>query len=246
MSPIRSSVLALAVALSLAACTPAPRKDVAETAPAHAAAAVAENPFFQPSALPYQAPPFDKIKDDDFQPAIEEGMKRQLVEIRAISASPEAPTFDNTIVAMERSGALLTRVSKVFSALAQANTNPMLQAVQKEEAPRLSEHRDAIFLDAKLFARVKSLYDRRDALGLDAESRRLLERYYRNFVRSGAELSAADQDKLREQNKELSQLGADFREKLLAGTKAGALVVDDAADLAGLSEADLAAASQAA
>src|SRR6476469_2966584 len=126
------------------------------------------NPFFTPSSLQYQAPPFDRIKDSDYQPALEEGMKRQLTEVEAVANDPAAPTFENTIVALERTGTLLTRASKVFYALTGSNTNPTLQKVEKEEAPRLASHQDSIYLNARLFARVKAVYDRRNSLGLDA------------------------------------------------------------------------------
>ena len=160
------------------------------------------NPFSAPSPLLFQAPQFDKITDADFQPAIDEGMKQHLAEIEAIANSSDAPTFDNTIVAMEKSGALLTRVSRVFGALTQSNTNSTLQKVQSEEAPKLAAHRDAIYLNPKLFARVKAIYDQRATLKLDPESDRLVERYYRDFVRSGALLSDADKETLRALNKE--------------------------------------------
>src|SRR5262245_28719592 len=124
------------------------------------------NPFFAPSALPFQAPPFDKITDADYQPAIEEGMRVQLEEVDAIANSSEAPTFANTIEAMERSGALLTRVNKVFFGLAQSNTNDTIQKIQSEVAPKLAAHQDTIYLNAKLFARVKAVYDKRASLGL--------------------------------------------------------------------------------
>ena len=238
---LRPRTLIVAVALALAACAPASPKKSA-TAPAAAPA----NPFFSASTLPFEAPPFDKIKDGDFQPAIEEGMKQQLVAIGKIADNPEPPTFDNTVVAMERSGELLARVSKVFFAITQSNTNDTLQKVQREEAPKQAEHRDAIYLNAKLFARVKAVYDGRDKAGLDAESKRLVERYYSNFVRSGAQLAAADQAQLREINKELSSLSSTFRTKLLAATKAAALEFDNADALAGMNEADLAAAAEAA
>ena len=156
------------------------------------------NPFAEKSTLPFEAPPFDKIRDSDFQPAIEEGMRRQIAEVQRIANNPEPATFDNTLVALEKTGTLLKRVDRVFSALVQANTNDILRRVRKEEAPKLAAHSDAIFLDAKLFARVKSVYDKRTGLGLDAESLRLTERYYRLFVRAGAELSTADKDRLRE------------------------------------------------
>ena len=246
MFRLRPVVLAIAAVLSVSACAPQATKTEAPKAAASAPPAPAVNPLFAASTLPYEAPPFDKIRDADFQPAIEEGMKQQLAEVEKIADQTAPPTFDNTIVAFERSGALLTRVSKVFSALAQANTNDALQKVQKEESPKLAAHRDAIFLNPKLFARFKMIYEQRESLGLDAESHRLVERYYRTFVRSGAELSVDDQAKLRELNKEQSQLSTEFREKLLAGTKAGALVVDDPTALDGLQPGDLAAAAEAA
>ncbi|HEX9492176.1 MAG TPA: dipeptidyl carboxypeptidase II, partial [Thermoanaerobaculia bacterium] len=129
------------------------------------------NPFFNPSPLPLQAPPFDQIKDADYQPAIEEGMKRQIAEVEAIANNPDAPTFENTIVAMEKSGDLLTRVAKVFFNLAQSNTDDTMQKVEADESPKLAAHQDAIFLNPKLFARVKAIYDQRNALNFDAESK---------------------------------------------------------------------------
>jgi len=239
---LRTRTILIVASLALSSCTGTPHK--AQTT--EAAKAAEANPFFSASTLPFEAPPFDRIKDADYQPAIDEGMKRQIAEVEKIANNPDAPTFDNTIVAMERTGSLLTRVSKVFFALSQSNTNDTLQKVQKEEAPKLAAHRDAIFLDAKLFARVKALYAQRDSLGLDAESKRLVERYYRNFVRAGAELSAADQATLREMNKELSSLSTTFRSKLLAATKAGALEFDSVDALAGMNDADIAAAAEAA
>ena len=201
------------------------------------------NPFFAESTLPFQAPPFDKIKDSDYQPAIEEGMRRQLAEIQLIANSADAPTFANTIEAMERSGALLNRVSKVFNGLAQANTNPTIQKVQSEEAPMLAAHQDKIYLNPQLFARVKSIYDRRDTLKLDLEAKYLVERYYRTFVRAGALLSDADKVKLSALNQEEAKLTTEFRHKVLADTNASAIVVDDKSQLEGLSEGDIAAAA---
>jgi|CXWL01.1.fsa_nt_gi peptidyl-dipeptidase Dcp len=204
------------------------------------------NPFLAASSLPFQAPPFDRIKDSDFQPAIEEGMRRQMAEVTAIAADPAAPTFDNTIVALERTGDLLTRVNRVFNALGDANTNDTIQGIQSEMAPKLAAHRDGIFLDGKLFARVKSLYDGRDALGLDAEGTYLVERYYRNFVRAGAQLSEADKTTLRALNQEESTLATKFHERVLGDTNASALVISDRAELDGLSDGDIAAAAEAA
>ncbi len=202
-----------------------------------------QNPLMTASPLPFQAPPFDRIRDTDYQPAIEEGMKRQLVEIAAIADNPEPPTFANTLEAMERSGELLTRASKVFANVEHSNTNATLQKVKGEISPRLAAHQDAIFLNSKLYARVKALYDKRDSLGLDPESRYLLQRYHRYFVRAGAELKPAEQVTLRALNQEESKLTTQFEDKLLADTNASAVVVSNRAELAGLSEGDLSAAA---
>ncbi|GHH23497.1 dipeptidyl carboxypeptidase II [Sphingomonas glacialis] len=208
------------------------------------APAQAENPFAQRSSLPYQAPPFDKIRDGDYQPAIEQGIAESLAEVRAIADNPAAPTFDNTIVAMERQGQMLARAQAAFGQVAQANTNPTLQAAQAVLAPKLAAYGDTIFLDPKLFARVKNLYDRKASLKLDAEQAMLVEEYYTNFVRAGAQLSAADQTTLRDLNKQISMAGIAFRQRLLAGTKAGALVVDDPAKLAGMSAGEVQSAAR--
>ena len=205
-----------------------------------------DNPFASASALQYQAPPFDKIHDADFQPAIEEGMRLQLAEVAAIAADTAAPTFDNTIVALEKSGALLRRASKVFFALVGANTDDTIQQVQAAVAPKLAAHNDAIFLNDTLFRRIKSLYDRRSTLGLDSLKQFLVQRYYKDFVRAGALLSDSDKAKLRTLNKEEATLTTEFQKRLLAATKAGALAVSDSTQLAGLSAAELAAAAQSA
>ena len=201
------------------------------------------NPFAAASALPYQAPPFDRICDADFQPALEEGMRQQLAEVRTIADDSATPTFRNTIVPLERSGALLTRAYKVFSAVTQANTDDTLQRVQTEEAPRLAAHADAIHLNDTLFRRVKSVYDRRVGSGLDSVQQFLVERYYRDFVRSGALLAERDKARLRALNQEESKLTTGFQNRLLAATKAGAIVVDDKAQLDGLSDGEIAAAA---
>ena len=214
-----------------------------QTAQAAGTQAAGTNPFFNESTLPFQAPPFDKIKDADYQPAIEEGMRRQLVEVEAIADDKAAPTFENTVVALERTGALLTRVSHVFFGLTQADTNPTLQKVEEEETPRLAAHQDKIYMNPRLFARVKAIYDRRDSLRLDPESKYLVERYYKAFVRAGALLSDADKERLRALNQEEAKLSTDFRNKVLADTNASAVVVEDKAQLAGLSEGDIAAAA---
>jgi peptidyl-dipeptidase Dcp len=204
------------------------------------------NPFYAQSTLPYQAPPFDKIHDADYQPAMEAGMAEQRKEISAIADDPAEPTFANTMVAMERSGQLLTRVSLVFSAITQANTNEALQKLQEIEAPKLAAHQDAIYLDSKLFARVSKLYNERASLKLDAESLRLLEYDYQQFVKAGANLSDAEKTKLKKLNEEESVLSTAFTNKLLAATKAAAYSTQDKAALAGLSEAQIAAAALAA
>ncbi|HSS13696.1 MAG TPA: M3 family metallopeptidase [Rhizomicrobium sp.] len=203
-------------------------------------------PFDAPSNLPYQAPRFDIIKDSDYQPAFEKGMQQQLAEIAAIAGNKADPTFDNTIVAMERSGRMLDRVNSAFFGVVQANTNPALDKVQTVEAPKLAAHSDAIFLNPKLFARVKSLYDRRAGLKLDGEALQVLTLYYRQFVHAGANLGAADRTRLQQINKRDASLETAFQQKLVAGAKAGALVVDDKAQLAGLSDAEIANAAQAA
>jgi peptidyl-dipeptidase Dcp len=208
-----------------------------------AAAPPRPNPLFTASPVQYQAPPFDRIQDTDYQPAIEEGMKRQLVEIDAIANDPAPPTFANTIEAMERSGELLTRAAKIFFALTQSNTNDAFQKIEAEESPKLAAHQDAIYMNPKLYARVKAIYDKRAGSGLDAESQYLVERYYKNFVRAGAQLNDADQAALRALNQEESTLTTKFREHVLADTDASAIVVDTKAELAGLPDSDIAAAA---
>ena len=204
------------------------------------------NPLLQPSTLPYQAVPFDKINDSDFQPAIEEGMKQNLEEIQKIANNPDSPTFDNTLVAMEKSGQLLTRAMRAFSVLTGANTNPELQKVQQEEAPKLAANADATYLNSKLLKRVETIYNQRDQLNLDPESKRLVEYYYQKFLLAGAKLSDADKDKLKKLNEESASLSAQFMKQLLAATKAGALVVSDSTELGGLSSGKMDAAAQAA
>jgi peptidyl-dipeptidase Dcp len=197
-------------------------------------------PFDAPSTLPYQAPRFDIIKDGDYQPAFEAGMRQQLAEIEAIAANKAAPSFDNTITAMERSGRMLERVNNAFFGVVQANTNPALDKVQTVEAPKLAAHTDTIFLNPKLFARVKTLYDRRASLKLDGEALQVLTLYYRQFVHSGANLSEKDKVRLQQINKEDASLETEFQQKLVAAAKAGALIVSNKAQLAGLSDAEVA------
>ena len=235
MSRLRMIALATSMAMGAAA-----------SATAASAPAAGSNPFFTASTLPFQAPPFDKITDADYQPAIDEGMQRQLAEIEQIANNPQPATFENTYVAMEKSGVMLSRVLQVFGAVAGANTDATLQKVQEIEAPRLAALSDAMYLNDKLFQRVKKVYDERNTLKLDPESQRLIEVVYKKFVHRGAQLSAADKAKLKALNKEESTLSTLFTNKLLAATKKAALVVDDKAQLAGLSDAEIAAAAQAA
>lgn len=211
-----------------------------------AAAQVTANPFAKPSTLPYQAPDFRVIRDADYMPAFEAGMRAHRAEIDAIADNPAAPTFDNTIVAMERSGRMLDRVSQVFFALSQANTSDALQKVETDVTPKLSEHGDAISLNAKLFARVKKLYDTRASLKLTPEQAQLLSVTYQGFVKAGANLNAADKATLQALNTRISTLQTAFQQKLLAATKAGGLVVDDVKKLDGLGADGIAAAAKAA
>lgn len=210
------------------------------------ALAAPSNPFFQASTLPYQAPPFDKIKDSDYVPAFEKGMADQLKEIRAIANNKATPTFDNTIVAMERSGQLLGRVQSVFYGVYSADKDDAMDAIDSKEAPKLSQHQDEIYLNPKLFHRVKTLYDNRATLNLNAEQTMLLEQTYQGFVHSGAELSHADQQKLRALNTKLSKLETAYNQKLIASAKAGALVVDKKEALAGLDDGAIASAQKSA
>ncbi|MEN9717552.1 MAG: hypothetical protein RIQ99_430 [Pseudomonadota bacterium] len=235
--------------LALAACAPKPAPvAVPVAAPAPYAPIIPKGTgvFAEASALPFQAPDFSKIQDSDFEPAIEQGIAIQLAEVDAIAGDPAAPTFDNTIMALEQSGQMLTRVLNVFGALTSANTNDTLDAVDSRTAPKLAGMRDAIVLNDKLFARVKALYDNRAALNLDPDQLQVLTITYENMVRNGALLNAADKQTLKDINGRLSTLSTDFGQYLTKGTKDGALVITDKAWLAGLSAADIAAAERAA
>jgi peptidyl-dipeptidase Dcp len=209
-------------------------------------AAVGNNPLMARSPLPFQAPPFDKIKDADFAPALEAGMKQQLAEADKIANNPKPPTFDNTIVALERSGQLLTRAAQSFALLTGANTNDVLEKLQEEVAPKLQGTADAILLNPRLFKRIETLYGERDQLRLSADDQRLLWYYHTEAALAGARLSAADQSRLRALNQEEASLSAKFTNQLLAVDKAGALIVSDPKLLAGLTQATLDSAAQAA
>ena len=205
-----------------------------------------ENPFYAESTLPYHAPPFDKIKDTDYQPALEAGMAAQIQEVEAIANNPAPPTFANTLVALEKSGQLYTRVSEVFDGVTQANTNPTLDKVDEIESPKRAAHQDAIFLNEKLFVRVAAIHKKMNSLGLDAESRRLVDVYYKMFVHLGANLSEEDKVKLRKLNEEESKLENGYRTKLLAATKEAAYTTTDKSALQGLTDAEVSAAVEAA
>ncbi len=207
---------------------------------------IADNPLLTESSLPYHVPPFDKIKDEHFAPATEAGMREQLKEVETVADNSEKPTFDNTIVALERTGRLLDRAQRTFSNLNACNTNPTLQKIDKEMAPKLAAHHDEIFLNPKLFARVHELYDNRNNLGLDPESAYLLDRYYKDFVRAGAKLSDTDKEKLKKINAELATLQTQFEQNVLKEKNASSVVVDRKEDLRGLSDDQMAGVTAAA
>ncbi len=204
------------------------------------------NPFYAPSTLPFEAPDFDAISDEHFKPAMMAGMEREMDEIEAIATNPEPPTFENTIVAMERTGDLLTRVQRVFFNMNSAHTNENIQRIQSEMAPRFAEHSDNIRLNPHLFERVRTLYEMKDELGLDEASEKLLRDSYRSFVRAGALLDEAEQQRIREINSELSSLSTQFQENLLAMMRERYVLIEDEDELEGLSRDRITAAREAA
>jgi peptidyl-dipeptidase Dcp len=201
------------------------------------------NPFFEAYNTPFEVPPFDKIRNEHFEPAIQEGIRRQQAEIDDIVNNPDSPTFENTIEAMELSGELLSKVSIVFGNLNSVNTNDTLQDIAKQTAPELSKHRDNISLNAALFARVKNIWDNREQLDLNPEQQKVLENTYKSFVRSGANLNESDKEKMREINSKLSVLSLQFGQNLLAETNAFKLVIDNKEDLSGLPQEQIEAAA---
>jgi peptidyl-dipeptidase Dcp len=204
------------------------------------------NPFLAPSPLPHRFPDFDAIREEHYLPAFAAGMAEQRAEVAAITADAAPATFENTIEALERSGETLRRVSSVFFTLVSSTSTPGLREIEAEIAPQLAAHSDAIRLDAALFARVGTLFDARDGLGLDPEALRLLERYHRDGVRAGAQLKPEQQDRLRELNAELSALTTEFGNRLLAEANDSAVHVTDVAQLDGLSADAIAAAAKSA
>jgi len=205
-----------------------------------------DNPFYTESSLPFEAPDFDEITDEDYLPAFEEGMIEQLQEVDAIIARPGEPTFENTIVALEQSGVLLTRVQRVFFNMTSAHTNENIQEIQAEIAPKLAAHSDNIYLNRELFERVDALYENREELDLDDESEQLLTETHRDFIRAGARLSDEEQTRMREINEQISSLTTEFQEKLLAMSRERAVIVDDEELLEGLSSDRISAAREAA
>jgi peptidyl-dipeptidase Dcp len=207
-------------------------------------ALAAENPLLARFDTPFGTPPFGAIRVEHYLPAFKAGMEEQRAAVEAIAANPEAPTFANTIEALETSGALLRRTRSIFYSMNSANTNDTIQQLAKDVAPLLSAHRDAILFNERLFSRIKAVYDQRDKLNLNQEQRRLLDRRYRDFVRNGANLNGAEKAALAAINEELSVLTLQFRENLLKDTNKFELVIENRADLAGLPDGVVAAAAE--
>ena len=205
------------------------------------------NPFFSEYTTPYQVPPFDKIDTSHYMPAFIEGMKQHTEEINSITSNTDAPTFENTILAFDKSGKLLTNVSKVFFNLNEAVTDEKMQEIAQKVTPLLSAHQDDISMNEKLFARIKAIYDKRNDLGLDAQQIRVVEKYYRDFEREGANLPKEKQERLKKINEQLAMLSVKFGENQLAETNQNfSLVIDKKEDLSGLPEDVIAMAAKAA
>ncbi len=242
--------LALAVSTALAGCASTPATSNTNMNPATEAPMpmenFASNPFATISTLPLNYPRFDRIKDSDFAPAFDAGMAQQLREVDAIASQAAAPTFDNTIVALEQSGKTLDRARTVFFNLVGTDTNDTREKLRSEYSPKFSAHSDAIRLNPALFARIKALYEARATSGLDAAGTRLVERYYNDFVRSGAALTEAQQTRIREINTQMSNLGTQFSQNVLAEVNDSAIIVDTREQLKGLSDEQIAAAAEAA
>ena len=250
----RHLLLTLSLAISLAGCAGSVKEPVAPVAQEAQAAFTfthktmldQDNPFAQQSGLPYGLVDFTKIRPEHYMPAFEAGMAQQLEEVAQIVDQEAEPTFENTLIPLELSGALLDKTAMYFSNDAGSNTNDAIKAVQKELAPKLAAHNDAIFLNDKLFRRVETLYEKRNELGLDAESLRLLEEYYKDFVRAGAKLSVEEKAQIMQINAELATLTTAFGQNILSETNDSAVIFDDAAALDGVSEAELKNAAEAA
>lgn len=248
MPASRLIALALLIAFALAACerrssAPVPTEPAKEVASLSQPVPM-ENPLLAPSPLPYEYPPFDRIRSEHFREGFDRGMAEHREEVAAIVANEEPPTFENTIVALELSGETLGRVQRIFSNLTSAHTNPELEKIQAEYAPKLAAHMDSILLDSKLFARIDDLFQRRHQLGLDAESMRLLERYHSDFVRAGARLSDQDKEKLKALNAELAALQTRFSQNVLNEVNASAVLFERAEELEGLDPSEIEAAAK--
>lgn len=227
-------LLLAVIVFALGACTKQPPKTT-----------MMENPFFIEWTTPFGVPPFDQIKEGHYVPAVDEGIKQQEAEIKAIVENDAEPTFENTILALDQSGELLEKVNGVFGPLRSSNTNDNMQALAREITPKMTKHRDNISMDPVLFSKVKAVYDKRNELGLDAEQLRVTEKYYQDFVRNGANLPAEDQAKLKALNEELSKLSLQFGENVLAETnKNFKMVVDKKEDLAGLPDDEIVRAAE--
>ena len=231
-----ASALTLAIATALSGCATAPANDTASAAPSESMPETASNPLFAPSPLQWQYPQFDKIKIEHFAPAFDRGMQEETVEFEAIANNPEPATFENTIVAIERTGQTLGRTLAVFSGINSTNTNDAIQKLQAEYAPKFSAHRDAISLNPALFARVKTVYEQRNQLGLDPESLRLVEEYYDDFVRAGANLTPEQKERVKAMNSEMATLSTKFNQNVLAEVNDSAILVDSRDELIGLSD----------
>src|SRR5438046_8924889 len=236
---IRKLLLATA---SIAVAPPAPAATTRHK-PMASTTLPASSPFAKPSALPLQTPDFSRIKDSDDRPALVAGMAQQKREVLAIANNPAPPTFNNTLAALERSGQMLERANLAFAAVNGANTNDTLQATDTKTSPLLAAHNDFIYLNAKLFARVKYLHDHQAGLNLNPEQAKLLDVQYKQFVHAGAQLPPAKQVELKAMNQRLSSLSTEFGQKLIAAAKAGALHVSDKAALEGLDDPQLASAA---
>ena len=247
---IMKILLVVLIASAMVVACGSGKKEKGESQPApgtpQASGPAAANPFFTDWNTPFGAPPFDQIKVEHFKPAILEGIARHNAEIKAIAENPEPPTFANTVEALDRTGLFLDRAQKVMMNLLSANTSDQLQAVAQELAPTISAHNDEIFLNPKLFARIKAVYEQRDRLSLNPEQQQLLKKYYQDFVRAGANLDEAKKARLKEINQELSVLELKFAENVLKDTNAFELVIDNPADLEGLPQNVVAAAAEAA
>ena len=205
-----------------------------------------ENPLKHKSKLPYQAIPFDKIKDEHYRPALIEGLRQQLEEVNKIAENPAGPTFENTLVALELSGSLLDRTNAAFGSQTSANTNTTLQKLREEMAPKMAANSNEIYLNARLFQRIETIYKKRATLKLDAESKALLELTHQRFLLAGANLGAEAKVQMKKLNEEEATLSAKFGNMLVSATKNAAVVINDSSDLSGLSKGELSGYGQAA